>query len=857
MIHGFSFEQARWLLVPALVVFLLAGGIAAAGPLYDPFLEEFQVGTYLDPGKIDMGGLWPGGLLTPLVVDRDWTGAGMALLDDPAGHPDALTFRFLSHLPRNPYGGTAAMLEALAELAGEADLPDDGLPARGFLRSERWRTAVFRKQNRGLAGEAAELIARGLADGQLGLSGRERLVWEMRRRCLDQLAGGSARPLERPWPAGDSLGPYDLSLAWSVWVAHRRAAGLPLLTPAMKGKEDAARLAGLNRSFLTPADLAGSAFSSELKAGLGGALFKEKELEEHLRRYPDPPGDFTVQGWWVKGQRLSRRGNAPHYEALARRTDLKPGWRLDLWRRASELRLLKGQWEPGLQDMDRALAIAGAIAPDGDVVMEVMRRQGEALMLLGRPGEALPVLQRALSLAVKQNDRFEKAVICRVLAGTLLALGDLESAAGQAGKAVDELRDLRARHELMLALRQRAEVALARADSGLHADSVGLLEEAWQDAMGALDLALKTEIDHWILGGRRLLNTISSRRRLHEQDDGSLHLGQSVRSRVRIIHVSSCMRDVIQLADAFAESNEPVLITGETGTGKELFARRLHERSPRRGKEMVCVNVSAIAENIFAREFFGHVRGAFTGADTDAGGFAALADGGTLFLDEIGDLPLELQPQLLRLLQEGTYQAVGDPRQRHTDLRLVAATNADLKQLVATGRFRADLYYRLKILELRIPPVRERREDILPLLRHFLSEGEGHPVELSRYFNEAGLDRIQCHLWPGNVREIAMVARQAQVQLASRGSVCVELEDADGHPVFVTGPGADPVSEPAVITRGEGPVARGVLGRARILMALTEAEGNRAEAARKLGVSRSTLYRRMEKLGIAGKLLGT
>ena len=359
MIHGFSFEQARWLLVPALVVFLLAGGIAAAGPLYDPFLEEFQVGTYLDPGKIDMGGLWPGGLLTPLVVDRDWTGAGMALLDDPAGHPDALTFRFLSHLPRNPYGGMAAMLEALAELAGEADLPDDGLPARGFLRSERWRTAVFRKQNRGLAGEAAELIARGLADGQLGLSGRERLVWEMRRRCLDQLAGGPARPLERPWPAGDSLGPYDLSLAWSVWVAHRRAAGLPLLTPAMKGKEDAARLAGLNRSFLTPADLAGSAFSSELKAGLGGALFKEKELEEHLRRYPDPPLDFTVQGWWVKGQRLSRRGNAPHYEALARRTDLKPGWRLDLWRRASELRLLKGQWEPGLQDMDRALAIAG------------------------------------------------------------------------------------------------------------------------------------------------------------------------------------------------------------------------------------------------------------------------------------------------------------------------------------------------------------------------------------------------------------------------------------------------------------------------------------------------------------------
>jgi len=358
LIHGFSSEQARWLLVPALAVFVFAGGVAAAGPLYDPFLEEFQVGAYLDPEKIDMGGMWPGGLLTPLVVDRDWMSAAVALLTDPVGHPEALTFRFLAHLPENPFGNTSAMLEALAELAGESGLPEAEWPAQGFLRSERWRTAVFRKQNLGLAGEAAELIARGLADAHLALSGRERLVWEMRRRCLVQLAGGTAQPLERPWPAGDSLGPYDISLAWGVWVAHRRAAGQPLLPATMEGKEDAARLAGLNRSFLTPADLAGSAFSTELKAGLGSALFKEKDLEEHLRRYPDPPRDFTVQGWWVKGQRLSRRGNAMHYETLARRTDLKPGWRLDLWRRASELRLLKGQWKPGLQNMDRALAIA-------------------------------------------------------------------------------------------------------------------------------------------------------------------------------------------------------------------------------------------------------------------------------------------------------------------------------------------------------------------------------------------------------------------------------------------------------------------------------------------------------------------
>ncbi len=504
----------------------------------------------------------------------------------------------------------------------------------------------------------------------------------------------------------------------------------------------------------------------------------------------------------------------------------------------------------------RALAIAGAIAPGGDIVMEVMRRQGEALHLLGRSGEAVPVLQRALSFAVKQKDRYEEGVICRVLSASLLDLGDLESAAGQARKAVDILQDLHARYELMQALMQRSSVSLARAESGLHTDPIGLLDEAWQDAMGALDLALKTEVDYWVLAGRRLLNSISSRRLLQGQESCQVSgtCGPS-RDESRIIHVSSCMRDVIQLTDAFADSQEPVLITGETGTGKELFARRLHQRSSRHNRELVSVNVSAIGESMFAREFFGHVRGAFTGADADVGGLAAHADGGTLFLDEIGDLPLELQPRLLRLLQDGSYQAVGDPQERHTDLRLVAATNADLKQLVAEGRFRADLYYRLKILELKIPPLRERREDILPLLRHFLAEAEGCAVDVAKYFNATSLDRIQCHQWSGNVREIAMVARQARVQLMSRGSVCVELEDADGHPVFLTGPEMDSRSHGPRMSGVFTPSVHSVMGRSRILMALTEAEGNRAEAARQLGVSRSTLYRRMEKLGIAGKMV--
>jgi len=313
---------------------------------------------------------------------------------------------------------------------------------------------------------------------------------------------------------------------------------------------------------------------------------------------------------------------------------------------------------------------------------------------------------------------------------------------------------------------------------------------------------------------------------------------------LRIVHVSSIMRDLLQLADAFADSDEPVLITGETGTGKELFARRLHERSRRCARELVPVNVSAVPESLFAREFFGHVRGAYSGADGDGQGLAARADGGTLLLDEIGDLPLELQPRLLRLLQDGTYQAVGDPAPRHADIRLVAATNADLRALVAAGRFRADLYYRLRILELRLPPLRERREDILPLLRHLLSEAAGRPVDLACYFSQASLERAQGHRWPGNVRELAMVARQAQAQLAGCGRVRLDLESLDGGRLLLEGPAAAGDPPPP---RADGAA---VGGRALILAALAATRGNRAQAARRLGVSRSTLYRQLERLGI-------
>ena len=516
----------------------------------------------------------------------------------------------------------------------------------------------------------------------------------------------------------------------------------------------------------------------------------------------------------------------------------------------------------------RAMAIGRSIAPDGDIVMEVLRRQGECLEKLGRQSEAVTVLGSALTLTRRLGDRFEEGVVRRVLAENLLGLGDLDSSAHHAHEAARLLTEVGAQHELALALMTLARARLAVLDSGLCRDPVAILDEAWQTAMSALDLFLKMEVNHWTLAARKLVSVISGRRADQEQTErmvvaaDRMHgKGPRVHMASPIIHVSSLMRDLIQLSDAFAGSDEPVLITGATGTGKELFARRLHKMSCRSTGELVCVNVSAIPESIFAREFFGHTKGSFSGADRDGIGLAAKADGGTLFLDEIGDLPLELQPQLLRLLQDGTYQAIGDPSQRRTNIRLIAATNSDLQKLVAEGRFRADLYYRLKILELKLPPVTERTEDILPLLRHFLTVASGQQVELREFFNQKSLDRMLRYDWPGNVREIAMVARQARVQQESRGEVRIELGSPEEQIWCFQGPGGVPgTSVPArmrlrVVPGGKSGRPRDVeTGRSRILLALAEADGNRAEAARRLGVSRSTLYRQMEKFGIVGKI---
>lgn len=225
-------------------------------------------------------------------------------------------------------------------------------------------------------------------------------------------------------------------------------------------------------------------------------------------------------------------------------------------------------------------------------------------------------------------------------------------------------------------------------------------------------------------------------------------------SRVKMIGISRALQEVFKLVGRVARSDAPVLIAGESGTGKELVAKALHEYSPRRQKEMITINCGAIPENLLESELFGHEKGSFTGAIARRAGRFEQADGGTLFLDEIGDMPLAIQVKLLRVLQDGTFSRVGANETLATDVRIVAATHKNLSQEVAAGRFREDLYYRLNVVEIKIPPLRERLEDIPLLAEYFLQRiTRKNGMARIRLAAEA-VATLQAHNWPGNVREL-------------------------------------------------------------------------------------------------------
>lgn len=322
------------------------------------------------------------------------------------------------------------------------------------------------------------------------------------------------------------------------------------------------------------------------------------------------------------------------------------------------------------------------------------------------------------------------------------------------------------------------------------------------------------------------------------------YLRAELRSRYEfesLVAESTTMREVLDLVRRAARSRSTVLITGESGTGKELIARAVHYHSDRVGRPFVAVNCKAFAEGVLESELFGHEKGAFTGADRAKPGLFERANDGTLFLDEIGEVSADFQGKLLRVLQEKKFHRVGGGEERATDVRLVAATNRDLHAEVAAGRFREDLYFRLAVIPVHIPPLRERREDVLPLARHFLHKWN---TELSRKLTgwSAGVEAyLLRYPWPGNVRELENTLERGVV--LARGNI-IELDDLL----------LDTEMEPPRVEEGE--TAGGLqafLDQAaaeRVRTVLKEVRGVRAEAAKRLGVDRTTLYRLMRKYGI-------
>ncbi|HLV68458.1 MAG TPA: sigma-54 dependent transcriptional regulator [Polyangiaceae bacterium] len=302
-----------------------------------------------------------------------------------------------------------------------------------------------------------------------------------------------------------------------------------------------------------------------------------------------------------------------------------------------------------------------------------------------------------------------------------------------------------------------------------------------------------------------------------------------------IVAKSAAMKGVLRRVARFAASDAPVAVLGETGTGKEVVARVLHANSQRAAEPFVPVNVAALPADLLESELFGHGKGAFTGATTARRGLFEAAARGTLFLDEVAELPLPLQAKLLRALQDGEIRRVGENRAFAVDVRIICATHRDLAARVRDGSFREDLYYRLKVLSVQVPPLRERRDDILPIAARLLAEERTR----ARGFTEVAKERMLGYSWPGNVRELQNAVKHGAA-LASG-----PLIDAGDLPEELLAPSAPARQSPSALR------SLAEVEREHILHVLDACGGSQAEAARVLGIARNTLWRKLREYGSA------
>ena len=351
---------------------------------------------------------------------------------------------------------------------------------------------------------------------------------------------------------------------------------------------------------------------------------------------------------------------------------------------------------------------------------------------------------------------------------------------------------------------------------------------------GARDLVQKPWDDERLLGALATqLRTVRAERQAARLGRENQLLRDSSSEREGLIAESPAMRALLDQLETLAASEMNVLLSGENGSGKSLLAQHLHRVSARRERSFIAVNMGAIPESLFESELFGHKKGAFTDAREDRIGRIELADGGTLFLDELANIPLSQQAKLLRVLEERQYERVGSSKTLRADIRLVSATNADLAELIEQGAFRRDLYYRLNTVELRVPALRERREDILPLAQYFLAQHAQRYRRPQPSITDAAATRLQAQPWPGNIREL----NHTMERLLFTAGEQIKLSDLAPAASGAAASGA--LDDPSLTLEQ---IERQVLQQR-----LQHFDGNASETARSLGLSRSGYYRRLAK----------
>lgn len=473
------------------------------------------------------------------------------------------------------------------------------------------------------------------------------------------------------------------------------------------------------------------------------------------------------------------------------------------------------------------------------------------LLLLRAPGDRL-VVRAARNIEKRELSSEQRALS--------LSMAKRALSEGRPVVAVDAMQDLSSLHKSVHALNLRSVLAVpliargevlgvAYLDDRVRRGAFGERELSWVGLIGTVAaLAIADERDRLDLR-RALRRAMRAELRLKEKIDSQgaelervertlLHLRNERELRGDYAHIvseSAAMRELLAMVDRVAQSDVPAMILGESGTGKELIARAIAASCDRRNRPFVAENCGAVPEALAESTFFGHQKGAFTGAEKNQPGLFELADGGTLFLDEIGEMSLALQTKLLRVLQDGEVRAVGASRARKVKVRILVATHRDLKQLVEKGRFREDLYYRLNVVSLRVPPLRERPEDVPPLIRHFLAK---YSPDRERSVSPAAMRRLASFSWPGNVRQLENEVRRMLVlgeeELSTADLSVAIMDDSDENKEART------LKEKV-----------DALEKKLVIEALEQARGNRTKAADLLGLSRFGLQKMTQRLEIS------